>query len=206
MILIGQYDSPFVRRVGIALTLQGLAFEHRPWSTFGEADRIRPFSPLTRVPVLVVGEVALTDSHLILAHLDECAPEGRSLMPADPAARLAARRLIGLATGLAETAVSLFYEMKLHDSPSPLLAERRRGQVRTAAAVLEAAAGAATPFLCGPAIGHADIAVAAALGFVAEAHPGLLDPRDMPALARRCAALEAMAAFQTIRQPFLPPS
>jgi len=36
MILIGQYDSPFVRRVGIALTLYGLAFEHRPWSTFGE--------------------------------------------------------------------------------------------------------------------------------------------------------------------------
>ena len=42
MILIGQYDSPFVRRVGIALTLYGLAFEHRPWSAFGDADKIRP--------------------------------------------------------------------------------------------------------------------------------------------------------------------
>jgi glutathione S-transferase len=30
MILIGQYDSPFVRRVGIALTLYGMKFEHRP--------------------------------------------------------------------------------------------------------------------------------------------------------------------------------
>ena len=30
MILIGRYDSPFVRRVGIALTLYGMAFEHRP--------------------------------------------------------------------------------------------------------------------------------------------------------------------------------
>ena len=29
MILIGQYDSPFVRRVGIALTLYGMKFEHR---------------------------------------------------------------------------------------------------------------------------------------------------------------------------------
>jgi hypothetical protein len=27
-ILIGQHDSPFVRRVGIALTLYGLSFEH----------------------------------------------------------------------------------------------------------------------------------------------------------------------------------
>ena len=45
MILIGQYDSPFVRRVGIALRLYGLAFQHRPWSAFGNADLIAPFNP-----------------------------------------------------------------------------------------------------------------------------------------------------------------
>src|ERR1043165_7884227 len=67
MILIGQYDSPFVRRVGIALTLYGFAFEHKPWSTFGDADKIRPYNPLTRVPTLVLddGEV-LIDSTVIL--------------------------------------------------------------------------------------------------------------------------------------------
>ena len=40
MILIGQYDSPFVRRVAIALRLYAMPFEHRPWSTFGDADKI----------------------------------------------------------------------------------------------------------------------------------------------------------------------
>ena len=40
MFLIGQYDSPFVRRVAIAMRLYGIAFEHRPWSTFGDADKI----------------------------------------------------------------------------------------------------------------------------------------------------------------------
>ena len=44
MILIGQYDSPFVRRVAIALRLYGLPFEHRPWSTFGDADKTRGVS------------------------------------------------------------------------------------------------------------------------------------------------------------------
>jgi glutathione S-transferase len=40
MILIGQYDSPFVRRVGITLRLYGIAFEHRPWSVWGDAEKI----------------------------------------------------------------------------------------------------------------------------------------------------------------------
>jgi glutathione S-transferase len=72
MILIGQYDSPFVRRVAIALRLYGLPFEHRPWSTFGEGDKIAPFNPLRRVPTLVLdsGE-ALIESTAILDYLDE---------------------------------------------------------------------------------------------------------------------------------------
>jgi len=41
MILIGQYDSPFVRRVGIALTLYEMSFEHRPWSVFGDAAKVQ---------------------------------------------------------------------------------------------------------------------------------------------------------------------
>ena len=82
MILIGQYDSPFVRRVGIALTLYGLPFEHRPWSTFGDADAIRPYNPLTRVPTLVLddGDV-LIESHLILDYLDNRVGGERAMFP-----------------------------------------------------------------------------------------------------------------------------
>jgi len=204
MILIGQYDSPFVRRVGIALTLARLGFEHRPWSTFGDAALIRPYSPVLRVPVLVVDGVALTDSHAILAQVDEMAPPGWSLVPQDAAARLAARRLVGLATGLADAAVSLFYETRLHDRPSAMLVERRQAQVRATVAVLEDAASVTTPFLCGMAISHADIAVAAALRFLSEAHPGLVAFDG--ALAARCAALEATAAFRAVSQAFIPPA
>ncbi|MGE3742596.1 MAG: glutathione S-transferase N-terminal domain-containing protein, partial [Geminicoccaceae bacterium] len=46
MILICQFDSPFVRRVGIALRLYGIPFAHRPWSTFGEGEKIVPYNPL----------------------------------------------------------------------------------------------------------------------------------------------------------------
>jgi glutathione S-transferase len=36
--------------------LTGIPFEHKPWSTFGEADKIRPYNPLTRVPTLVLDD------------------------------------------------------------------------------------------------------------------------------------------------------
>ena len=82
MILIGQYDFPFVRRVGIALTLYGLPFEHRPWSVFGDADKIRAYNPLVRVPTLVLddGEV-LIESHIILDYLDSLVPADQAMFP-----------------------------------------------------------------------------------------------------------------------------
>jgi glutathione S-transferase len=49
MIFIGQYNSPFVRRVAIAMRLYGLHFEHRPWSTFGDGDKIAPFNLLQSI-------------------------------------------------------------------------------------------------------------------------------------------------------------
>src|ERR1700760_1684712 len=105
MFLIGQYDSPFVRRVAIALKLYGLPFDHKPWSTFGDADQIAPFNPLRRVPTLVLdsGE-SLIDSTAILDYLDELVgPEGddraaRHGAPGRPAhhcARDRARRQVG---------------------------------------------------------------------------------------------------------------
>ena len=81
MILIGQYDSPFVRRVAIALRLYGIGYEHRPWSTFGDADRIAAFNPLRRVPTLVLDDgESLIESGAILDHLDERVGPDRAMI------------------------------------------------------------------------------------------------------------------------------
>ncbi|MFT5776854.1 glutathione S-transferase N-terminal domain-containing protein, partial [Hyphomonas sp.] len=72
MILVGMYDSPFVRRVGIALRLYGIAYEHRAWSVFGDAMKIMAYNPLVRVPTLVLDDgEALIDSAAILDALDD---------------------------------------------------------------------------------------------------------------------------------------
>lgn len=208
MILIGQHDSPFVRRVGIALTLYGMRFEHRPWSTFGDADKIRPYNPLTRVPTLVLddGEV-LTDSHIILDYLDSLVPQDRAMFPAKEPARHKALRIAALATGLGDKAVSLFYEGRLHAQVSDAWVDRCRTQIKAVLTVLEAdRAGRKSDYWFGDRIGHADIAVAAVLRFIAEAHPGLVSMADYPALDSHAARLEALPAFQAISQPFIAPA
>jgi glutathione S-transferase len=208
MILIGQYDSPFVRRVGIALTLYGLPFTHEPWSTFGDAEKIRPYNPLTRVPTLVLdnGEV-LIESHAILDYLDSLMPEGRAMYPAKEPARHQAVKVAALATGAGDKAVSLFYEKRLHKEVSDVWVNRCRSQITAVFATLEAdRAGRAGDYWFDNRIGHADIAVAAVLRFVAEAHPGLISMGDFPALSAHAARLEALPVFQSIIQPFIPPS
>lgn len=206
MILIGQYDSPFVRRVGIALSLYALPFEHRPWSAFGDAERLRAYNPLTRVPTLVLDDgTALVDSHIILDHLDSLVPAEKALFPCTEPARHKALRIAALACGLADKAVSLFYEKRLHDVTSDVWVTRCRAQIGAVLGVLEQERPASA-YWFGSAIGHADIAVAAVLRFVAEAHPGLIDMAQYPALKTHAERCEALPVFQEIQQAFIAPA
>ena len=71
MILVGQYDSPFVRRVAVSLRVLGFSYEHDTRSVFGDFDAMRQVNPLGRIPSLVLdgGEV-LIDSTAILDWFD----------------------------------------------------------------------------------------------------------------------------------------
>src|SRR6201997_1544689 len=126
MIMIGQYDSPFVRRVAVALQLYGMAYEHRPWSTFGEGDRIAAFNPLRRVPTLVLddGEV-LIESTAILDYLDELVGADKAMIARSGPERRRCLKICALATGLGDKAVSLLYERVLRkDHQSKIWVER----------------------------------------------------------------------------------
>ncbi len=208
MILIGQYDSPFVRRVAIALRLYAIDYEHRPWSTFGDAERIAPFNPLRRVPTLVLddGEV-LIESGVILDYLDEHVGPSRAMIARSGAARRRALKVCALATGLADKSVSLIYERILHQATSEQWIARCRMQIADVLTVLESTRveGKST-FWFGESIDHADIAVACALRFTREAHPGLFDEQRWPALAGHASLCESRSEFREIVQPFQPPA
>jgi glutathione S-transferase len=208
MILIGQYDSPFVRRVAIALDLYGHAFEHRPWSTFGDGDKIAPYNPLRRVPTLLLdsGE-ALIESTAILDYLDELAGPEKAMIAARGPQRRQSLKLCALASGLGDKAVSLLYERVLRKDPSKIWVERCETQIDGVLGVLEAERAAlGAPFWFGERIGHADIAVACVLRFTAEAHPGLFDAVRHPALVAHAARCEALPSFAAFVQQLSPPS
>jgi glutathione S-transferase len=207
MILIGQFDSPFVRRVAIALDLYKISYEHRTWSTFGDADLLASFNPLRRVPTLVLDDgEALFDSFAILDWLDELAGPEHALIARHGLERRAALRICALATGLADKAVSLLYERILHKETSQVWVDRCHSQIADVFTVLEAdRAARLTQWWFGQMIGHADIAVACAIRFTREAHPGLFDNARWPALERHASTCEALDQFRRIMQPLVPP-
>jgi glutathione S-transferase len=208
MILIGQYDSPFVRRVAIAMRLYGLPFEHRPWSTFGDADKIAPYNPLRRVPTLVLdGGEALIESTAILDYLDELVGPEKAMIAARGPERRQALKVCALGSGLGDKAVSLVYERVLRKDQSKLWVERCEAQIGGVLDVLEKQRAAiASPFWFGTRIGHADIMVACALRFTSEAHPALFSEARYPALKAHAARCEVLPPFQEIVQPLSPPS
>jgi glutathione S-transferase len=208
MFLIGQYDSPFTRRVAIALRLYGLAFEHRPWSTFGEGDKIAPYNPLRRVPTLVLDDgEALIESTAILDYLDELVGPEKAMIAVRGPERRRGLKICALATGLGDKAVSLVYERVLRKEPSKIWVDRCVSQVGGVLEVLEQErAGVIAPYWFGTRIGHADIAVACVLRFAREAHPALFPAERYPELAAHCARCEALPVFAEIAQPLAPPS
>ena len=206
MILIGQYDSPFVRRVAIALHLYGHSWEHRPWSSFSE--QVAAHNPMRRVPTLVLddGEV-LIESTAILDYLDDVVGPERAMMPVRGPDRRKALQACALATGVADKAVSLVYERLLHPQPAIVWMERCGRQIDDTLAVLEASRGASPHvFWLGDAMGHADIALACTLRFLSEAHPDRWAAERYPALAAHAARCEALPVFVAIAQPFIAPA
>jgi glutathione S-transferase len=194
--LIGHYDSPFVRRVGVSLHVLGIPFERQLLSVFSNAEEMRAFNPLVRVPALVLDDgECLIDSAAILDHLDETAGPERALLPAGGKARRDALQKIALATGVGDKAIAITYERR---KPAAKIDEtwiaRCRGQQEAALAEL------ARRFAGGKAgagrLMQPEITVATMLGYVRLRQPETLPAGRYPALEVLSDWAEAHPAFK----------
>lgn len=112
--VIGNYISPYVRKVLVCLELKGLEYEIDPIAPFVGNDEFTRLSPLRRIPVLVDGDLVLTDSSVICQYLEDKHPTP-AIYPHDIVDRAKARWLEEYAdTRLADgLTLRLFYQLAI---------------------------------------------------------------------------------------------
>jgi glutathione S-transferase len=211
MLLIGMFDSPFVRRVAISMKLLGLPFEHGNWSVGKDFERIRHYNPLGRVPTLVTeaGE-ALMESGAILDFLDELAGPERALLPRAGAERRSALNLMALATGAAEKGVLQVYEraFRPEEKRHQPWVDRCRLQMSSSLAAIDRHLGerGAAQWLVGKRMTQADITAACVFTFLNDTLKVAQDAVMFQSLAILASRCEALPAFQETRLPFFAPN
>lgn len=199
MVLVGQLDSPYVRRCAVSMLHLGVPFERRDLSVFADAEEMRKINPLGRVPSLVLddGEV-LVDSAAILDHLDEVVGPDRALVPTRGPERRHALQIIALATGICDKAIAVAYEHMLRPAETvhqPWL-DRNITQLATGIEALESLVPD-TGWLSGSRMLQPDITVAVMLGYLRLRQPilgGVVPGARLTRLSRDAEALPAFKA------------
>ena len=194
MILVGQYDSPYVRRVAVTLGILGFAFEHDTRSVFGDFDSMRTVNPLGRIPSLILSDgTTLIDSAAILDWLDQAVGPARALLPPGGPSRQQALQRIALATGTIDKVMAAAYERLIRPAPYrwPDWIARCRTQAEGGIAAL-----AALSWPDDTPLDQTWITTACMMRYVRLADPDLLPVGRYPALDALSQRCEALAPFQ----------
>jgi glutathione S-transferase len=211
MLLIGMFDSPFVRRVAVTLKLLEMPFEHANWSIGRDFDRIREYNPLGRVPTLVTREgEKLMESSAILDYLDERAGPERALLPRSGPDRRQALNLMAMATGAAEKGILQVYEraFRPEDKRHQPWVDRCRTQMSGSLAAIDRYLGerGVSQWLVGKRMTQADITAACVFTFLNDTLRVAADQVMFQSLATLAARCESLPAFQETRVPFFVPN
>jgi len=194
MILVGQYDSPFVRRVAVSLRVLGFEYQHDTRSVFRDFDAMRRVNPLGRIPSLVLdeGEI-LIDSAAVLDWLDQSVEPERALVPSAGPERRQVLRRMALATGVIDKAGAATYERLIRPSAYrwPDWIERCRTQ---AAGGVEALGAESWP--ADRRLDQAQITTACMIRYVRMTDPDLIPLGRHPALDALSERCEARQEFQ----------
>jgi len=197
MILVGQLDSPFVRRVAVSMNIYGLPFERQVISVYADADAVRAVNPLGKVPALILDDgETLFDSQMILDYLDELAGPDRALTAPNGPERRDVLRCCAVSLGLSEKVVGLNFETKQRD-PDTIddgVIARLETQVKSALNWLDARQP--NPWLCGSNMTQADITATAAFTHLFNRRGELFPESDYPTLAALRKRAEAFPPFQ----------
>jgi glutathione S-transferase len=191
-------DSPYVRRVAIAMKTMQVPFTHASISVFRGYDAFAAINPVVKAPTLVTDDgTVLMDSQLILDYVARLVPAQQRLTPADPAVFARHQRLMGLALVACEKSVALVYERELRpeEKRHQPWADRVVAQLAQAYALIESELVTPQGWQFGPRATEACITTAVAWGFTHALLPERVDALAGPRLRAFSAWAEATDAF-----------
>lgn len=111
MKLIGNFLSPYVRRVAISLNAASIPYEMRELYVFKQPDVVREHNPVVRIPTLLLDDgEALVESYAILDEIDQIVGAERALCPASGEPRRRVMKIMAIAVASMEKAQWAFYE------------------------------------------------------------------------------------------------
>ena len=212
MRLIGNYLSPYTRRVAISLTALDIPFELEELTPFKKPEPVREHNPLVRIPTLVFDDGdALFESHVILDAIDQLVGPDRALTPVSGLSRRRVMKTTAVATASMEKAQWAFYEVRFHppEKVYQWWIDHNEAQTISGLQYLDQLAKsirddgwiAATERLS-----QADISAAVAYSFVEAVRPELSVLESAPHLAEFARRCEAMDIFRATPVPASLPS
>lgn len=198
MKLIGSLTSPYVRKVRVALAEKKIDYEFEIMSPWDASTRVPEFSPLGKVPVLILDDKThLFDSRVIVEYIDTASPVNK-LIPSPNRDRAEVKRWEALADGINDAAAAVLLEQRRPTRlQSPDWIRRQQGKVAGGLRFMENELNLApdNPWCTGLNFSLADIAVGCALGFLGFRFPGWQWAAEHPILAR-------LYAKQSLRPSF----
>lgn len=169
MKLIGNYASPYVRKVRVVMAEKKLDYQLVVDDVWSVESTIREFNPLGKVPCLIMeGGDALFDSRVIVEYLDTLSPVSK-LIPPVGRERVEIKTWEALADGLMDAAqlarVEAVWSGRRDDQRSQVWIDRQLDKIQGALTAMNQGLGE-KPFCAGIHMSLADIAVGCALGYL----------------------------------------
>jgi glutathione S-transferase len=207
MRLIGNYLSPYVRRVAVSLHLLDLPFDFEELYVFQKPDEVQRHNPLVRIPVLLLDDSdTLVDSNAILDEIDQMVGPERCLTPANGPDRRRVVQTTTIAFSCAEKAQWAFYEGRVRPAEkvhAPWI-EHNENQVLGGFGHLNGIAPEkdSDGWIAGTQrISQADVTTAVAFTFARAVRPNLDLEQRFSRLARFVGRCEALPSFKLAPVP-----
>jgi glutathione S-transferase len=187
MKLIGNYTSPYVRKVRVVMAEKKLDFQLVIDDVWSAESAIRESNPLGKVPCLIMeGGEALFDSRVIVEYLDTLSPVGK-LIPPVGRERVEVKTWEALADGVMDAAqlarVEAVWSGRSDAQRSQAWIERQLVKIQGGLKAMNQGLGE-KPFCTGIHMSLADIAVGCALAYLDFRFAHIDWRADHPHLAR----------------------